>query len=160
MKKAIDGKDVYTTLSEPLQSYLESQMDIFQEHAKGKYASATVVNAKTGEILATTQRPTYNAQTLEGYNVDNLKTWNNLLYQNYYEPGSTMKVMTLASAIDEGVFSPNEVISTINGITIADTTINDWNVNEGNTSVQYLTYAQGFAWSSNVAMTSLEKNGQ
>lgn len=157
VKQAIDGKDVYTTLSEPLQSYLESQMDIFQNEAQGTYASATVVNAKTGEILATTQRPTYNAQTLDGYSEDNLKTWNSLLYQNYYEPGSTMKVMTLASAIDDGVFNPNEVISTINGITVADTTINDWNVNEGMTSVQYLTYAQGFAWSSNVAMTSLEQ---
>lgn len=157
VKQAIDGKDVYTTLSEPLQSYLESQMDIFQNEAQGTYASATVVNAKTGEILATTQRPTYNAQTLDGYSEDNLKTWNTLLYQNYYEPGSTMKVMTLASAIDDGVFNPNEVISTINGITVADTTINDWNVNEGTTSVQYLTYAQGFAWSSNVAMTSLEQ---
>ncbi|WP_423832085.1 penicillin-binding protein PBP2X [Streptococcus equinus] len=157
VKRAVDGKDVYTTLSEPLQSYLESQMDIFQNDAQGKYASATVVNAKTGEILATTQRPTYNAQTLDGYNEDNLNTWNTLLYQSYYEPGSTMKVMTLASAIDDDVFTPNEVISTINGITVADTTINDWNVNEGNTSVQYLTYAQGFAWSSNVAMTSLEQ---
>lgn len=157
VKQAVDGKDVYTTLSEPLQSYLESQMDIFQNEAQGTYASATVVNAKTGEILATTQRPTYNAQTLDGYSEDNLKTWNTLLYQNYYEPGSTMKVMTLASAIDDGVFNPNEVISTINGITVADTTINDWNVNEGLTSVQYLTYAQGFAWSSNVAMTSLEQ---
>ncbi|WP_144356767.1 penicillin-binding protein PBP2X [Streptococcus pasteurianus] len=157
VKQAIDGKDVYTTLSEPLQSYLESQMDIFQNEAQGTYASATVVNAKTGEILATTQRPTYNAQTLDGYSEDNLKTWNTLLYQNYYEPGSTMKVMTLASAIDDGVFNPNEVISTINGITVADTTINDWNVNEGMTLVQYLTYAQGFAWSSNVAMTSLEQ---
>lgn len=157
VKQAIDGKDVYTTLSEPLQSYLESQMDIFQNEAQGTYASATVVNAKTGEILATTQRPTYNAQTLDGYSEDNLKTWNTLLYQNYYEPGSTMKVMTLASAIDDGVFNPNEVISTINGITVADTTINDWNVNEGMTSVQYLTYAQGFAWSSNVGMTSLEQ---
>ena len=157
VKRAVDGKDVYTTLSEPLQSYLESQMDIFQNDAQGKYASATVVNAKTGEILATTQRPTYNAQTMEGYNEDNLKTWNTLLYQSYYEPGSTMKVMTLASAIDDGVFNPNEVISTINGITVADTTINDWNVNEGMTSVQHLTYAQGFAWSSNVAMTSLEQ---
>ena len=116
-----------------------------------------MINAKTGEILATTQRPTYNAQTMEGYNEDNLKTWNTLLYQSYYEPGSTMKVMTLASAIDDGVFTPNEVISTINGITVADTKINDWNVNEGNTSVQYMTYAQGFAWSSNVAMTSLEQ---
>lgn len=157
VKRAVDGKDVYTTLSEPLQSYLESQMDIFQNDAQGKYASATVVNAKTGEILATTQRPTYNAQTMEGYNEDNLKTWNTLLYQSYYEPGSTMKVMTLASAIDDGVFTPNEVISTINGITVADTKINDWNVNEGNTSVQYMTYAQGFAWSSNVDMISLEQ---
>ena len=157
VKQAVDGKDVYTTLSEPLQPYLESQMDIFQNEAQGTYASATVVNAKTGEILATTQRPTYNAQTLDGYSEDNLKTWNTLLYQNYYDPGSTMKVMTLASAIDDGVFNPNEVISTINGITVADTTINDWNVNEGMTSVQYLTYAQGFAWSSNVAMTSLEQ---
>ena len=157
VKQAVDGKDVYTTLSEPLQSYLESQMDIFQNEAQGTYASATVVNAKTGEILATTQRPTYNAQTLDGYNVDNLKTWDTMLYQGYYEPGSTMKVMTLASAIDDGVFTPNEVVSTINGITVADTTINDWNVNEGMTSVQYLTYAQGFAWSSNVAMTSLEQ---
>ena len=157
VKQAVDGKDVYTTLSEPLQSYLESQMDIFQNEAQGTYASATVVNAKTGEILATTQRPTYNAQTLDGYSEDNLKTWNTLLYQNYYEPGSTMTVMTLASAIDDGVFNTNEVISTIKCITVADTTINDWNVNEGMTSVQYLTYAQGFAWSSNVAMTSLEQ---
>lgn len=157
VSQAVDGKDVYTTLSEPLQSYLEAQMDIFQNDAKGLYASATVVNAKTGEILATTQRPTYNAQTLEGYSEDNLKTWNTLLYQNYYEPGSTMKVMTLAAAIDDGVFNPNEVISTLNGITVADTTINDWNVNEGSTAVSSLTYAQGFAWSSNVAMTSLEQ---
>jgi len=46
VKRAIDGKDVYTTLSEPLQSYLESQMDIFQNDAQGKYASATVINAQ------------------------------------------------------------------------------------------------------------------
>lgn len=42
VKKAVDGKDVYTTLSEPLQSYLESQMDIFQEHAKGKDRKSVV----------------------------------------------------------------------------------------------------------------------
>ena len=48
-------------------------MDIFQNEAQGTYASATVVNAKTGEILATTQRPTYNAQTLDGYSEDNLE---------------------------------------------------------------------------------------
>ena len=156
VKQAVNGQDVYTTLSEPLQTYLESQMDVFQGEANGKYASATVVNAKTGEILATTQRPTYNPSTLEGYNKDNLHTWDNPLYQSAYEPGSTMKVMTLASAIDSGVFNPNEGISTVDGITVADTTINDWNVNEGQTG-GYMTLAQGFAFSSNVAMTTLEQ---
>ena len=156
VKKAVNGDDVYTTLSEPLQSYLEAQMDLFQKDAKGTYASATVVNAKTGEIIATSQRPTYNAQTLEGYNQDNLKTWSALLYQNYYEPGSTMKVMTLASAIEDKVFNPNEHYDS-SGYKIADTTIKDWDVNEGSSAGQYMTYAQGFAWSSNVGMTSLEQ---
>lgn len=156
VKKAVDGKDVYTTLSEPLQTRLETQMDVFQEKAKGKFASATLVNAKTGEILATTQRPTYNPSTLDGYNKDNLQTWNTLLFQNYYEPGSTMKVMTLASAIDNGTFNANEVFDS-SGIKVADTTIQDWDVNEGISTGQYMTYAQGFAHSSNVGMTSLEQ---
>ena len=66
--KTEDGKDVYTTLSAKLQTYLETRMDVFQEKVKGKYVSATLVSAKTGEILATTQRPTYNADTKElGY---------------------------------------------------------------------------------------------
>ena len=51
--KTEDGKDVYTTLSAELQTYLETRMDVFQEKVKGKYVSATLVSAKTGEILAT-----------------------------------------------------------------------------------------------------------
>ncbi|VKM97913.1 penicillin-binding protein 2X [Streptococcus pneumoniae] len=62
----MDGKDVYTTISSPLQSFMETQMDAFQEKVKGKYMTATLVSAKTGEILATTQRPTFDADTKEG----------------------------------------------------------------------------------------------
>ncbi len=54
--KTEDGKDVYTTISAELQTYLETRMDVFKK-SKGKYVSATLVSAKTGEILATTQRP-------------------------------------------------------------------------------------------------------
>ncbi|AXQ79255.1 PASTA domain-containing protein [Streptococcus chenjunshii] len=157
VKEAVNGKDVYTTLSEPIQTYLETQMDVFQAEAKGVYASATLINAKTGEILATSQRPTYNPSTLEGYDEGNLKTWNTLLYQSNYEPGSTMKVMTLASAIDSGVFNPSESYSNSEGLTIADATIQDWAINEGSSTGQYMTMAQGFAYSSNVGMTMLEQ---
>ena len=44
--KTEDGKDVYTTLSAELQTYLETRMDVFQEKVKGKYVSATLVSAK------------------------------------------------------------------------------------------------------------------
>ncbi|MBM9832666.1 penicillin-binding protein, partial [Enterococcus faecalis] len=65
-QKRVDGQDIYTTISEPLQSYLETNMDVFQSKANGVLASATLVSAKTGEILATTQRPTFDLDTKEG----------------------------------------------------------------------------------------------
>lgn len=156
VKKPKDGKDVYTTLSEPIQTFLETQMDLLQAKAKGKLASATLVNAKTGEILATTQRPTYNADTLDGLKNSDY-VWRNILNQNPFEPGSTMKVMTLASAIDDKIFKPNDTFSNANGLTIADVTIQDWDINEGISTGQYMTYAQGFSHSSNVGMTKLEQ---
>lgn len=129
VKKAVDGKDVYTTLSAPIQTYLETQMDTFQSKAQGVQASATLVNAKTGEILATSQRPSFNSDTKEGLDAKGF-TWQNTLYQTNYEPGSTMKVMLLAAAIDEGVFNPNETYNNAS-LSLADATIKDWSVNEG-----------------------------
>ena len=63
-----------------------NQMDAFQEKVKGKYMTATLVSAKTGEILATTQRPTFNADTKDGITKDFV--WRDILYQSNYEPGS------------------------------------------------------------------------
>ncbi|MBZ2126965.1 Penicillin-binding protein 2x [Streptococcus gordonii] len=149
-----NGKDVYTTISSHLQSYLETRMDIFQEKVKGKFVSATLVSAKTGEVLATTQRPSFNADTKEGLSKD--FNWSTLLYQSPYEPGSTMKVFTLASAIDNHTFPANETYFN-DEFQIEDTTIKDWGVNMGLSTGQTLTYAQGFAYSSNIGMARLEK---
>lgn len=153
-RKTQDGKDVYTTLSSDLQSFLETRMNAFLEKAKGSSASATLVSAKTGEILATTQRPSFDADTKQDLTKD--FAWSSALYQNQYEPGSTMKVMTLAAAIDNKTFPANETYNN-SGLQIADVTIRDWNVNMGLSEGQTLTYAQGFALSSNVGMASLEK---
>ena len=155
--KTEDGKDVYTTLSAELQTYLETRMDVFQEKVKGKYVSATLVSAKTGEILATTQRPTYNADTKEGLDIKNLRTWNTILYQDQYEPGSTMKVMLLASAIDHGTFPAYNEVYYNNELQVKDATIRDWDVNMGLSEGRYMNIAQGFAYSSNIGMTKLEQ---
>ena len=150
----VDGKDVYTTISSTLQSFMETQMDAFQEKLKAKYVNATLVSAKTGEILATTQRPTFDADTKEGLTKDFV--WRDILYQSNYEPGSTMKVMTLASSIDNKTF-PNGEYFNSSELRIADVTIRDWDVNGGLTTGGTMTFSQGFAHSSNVGMTLLEQ---
>ncbi|RGM71666.1 penicillin-binding protein [Streptococcus ilei] len=155
--KTEDGKDVYTTLSAELQTYLETRMDVFQEKVKGKFVSATLVSAKTGEILATTQRPTYNADTKEGLDIKNLRTWNTILYQDQYEPGSTMKVMTLAAAIDHGTFPAYNEVYYNNELQVKDAIIKDWEINMGLSEGRYMNIAQGFAYSSNIGMTKLEQ---
>ena len=155
--KTEDGKDVYTTLSAELQTYLETRMDVFQEKVKGKFVSATLVSAKTGEILATTQRPTYNADTKEGLDIKNLRTWNTILYQDQYEPGSTMKVMTLAAAIDHGTFPAYNEVYYNNELQVKDAIIKDWDINMGLSEGRYMNIAQGFAYSSNIGMTKLEQ---
>lgn len=155
--KTEDGKDVYTTISAELQTYLETRMDVFQEKVKGKFVSATLVSAKTGEILATTQRPTFNADTKEGLDIKNLRTWNTILYQDQYEPGSTMKVMTLAAAIDHGTFPAYNEVYFNNELQVKDATIKDWEINMGLSEGRYMNIAQAFAYSSNIGMTKLEQ---
>ena len=153
-QQTVDGKDVYTTISSTLQSFMETQMNVFQEKVKGKYMTATLVSAKTGEILATTQRPTFDADTKEGLTKDFV--WRDILYQSNYEPGSTMKVMTLAAAIDNNTFPGGEVFNS-SELKVADVTTRDWDVNEGLTVGGMMTFSQGFAHSSNVGMTLLEQ---
>lgn len=153
-QQTVDGKDVYTTISSTLQSFMETQMNAFQEKVKGKYMTATLVSAKTGEILATTQRPTFDADTKEGLTKDFV--WRDILYQSNYEPGSTMKVMTLAAAIDNNTFPGGEVFNS-SELKIADATIRDWDVNGGLTTGGMMTFLQGFAHSSNVGMSLLEQ---
>ena len=153
-QQTVNGKDVYTTLSSPLQSFMESQMDAFQEKVKGKYMTATLVSAKTGEILATTQRPTFNADTKEGITEDFV--WRDILYQSNYEPGSAFKVMTLASSIDNNTFPSGEYFNS-SEFKMADATTRDWDVNAGLTTGGMMTFSQGFAHSSNVGTSLLEQ---
>lgn len=77
----------------------------------------------------------------------------NLLVEDRYEPGSTMKVMTTAAAIESGVFNENETF-TSGEIKIADATINDWDYQEQRRT---LNMRQALSWSSNVGMVKLEQ---
>jgi len=154
-KEAKDGQDIYTTLDSTLQTRLEDVMDSVFEKGNPEDMTAILMDAKTGDILAASQRPTFDPQTKEGLYEEKGKpdpVWENLLVQRPYEPGSTMKVFTVAAAIDSGKFPYNETF--ISGSTrLYDTTISDW-VPAGKGA---LTYRQALSWSSNVGMVNLEQ---
>ena len=67
-----------------------------------------------------------------------------------------MKVMTLASSIDNNTFPSGEYFNS-SELKIADVTIRDWDVNDGLTTGGMMTFSQGFAHSSNVGMSLLEQ---
>lgn len=144
-----DGTDVTTTLSEPLQMQLEQLLNTADASAQAENLTGVLMNAKTGDILAMAQRPTFNPETMDGTDAENF-VWRNLFTEEQYEPGSTLKVGTLATAIDAGVFNPNEVIPA-GQIKVGDTVINDHDLGQKGP----LTMRQAFSWSSNVGMVEL-----
>ncbi|MET3089755.1 penicillin-binding transpeptidase domain-containing protein [Enterococcus casseliflavus] len=146
---AVDGKDVYTTIDSRIQSYLETLMDSVIKENKPENLTANLMDAKTGEIVAMAQRPTYNPE-----NLDSINDWQNLLVEDNYEPGSTMKILTTAAAIDQGIFNENETFTpSPDGMKLYDATINDWDFGQKGT----LTMRQALSWSSNIGMVTLEQ---
>ncbi|GBG96301.1 penicillin-binding protein [Lactococcus termiticola] len=156
IKQTENGKDVYTTIDGPIQSNLENLLDNAAKVSGGQQLSATLMDAHTGEILATSQRPTINANNQNTASKQEYFTWSNLLYQSQFEPGSTMKTFLLASALDSNHVNLNQ--SFTRTLKVYDVDINDWDWNEYGefrlpTSV---TAAQGFEMSSNVVMSKIE----
>ena len=121
-EEPIDGSDVYLTLDSRLQTYLETLMTEVYEKYSPTSMTAMLVEPETGEIVAASQRPTFNLETKEG--IDDM--WQNLLVEKAYEPGSTIKVLTVAAAIEEGVFDPNSFYDS-SPVTMGDSTIADYN---------------------------------
>lgn len=144
-----NGDKVYVTIDKRIQTFLEDAMDDVQTEYNPKNIMGIVANAKTGAILAMSQRPTFDPNTREG--IEN--NWHNMNVENAYEPGSTMKVVTLASSIEEGVWNPNEAFQSGTFSVEGAPAIHDHNkVGWGKIS-----YLEGIQRSSNVAVTNLVK---
>ncbi|MEM5199493.1 peptidoglycan D,D-transpeptidase FtsI family protein, partial [Enterococcus faecium] len=153
-KKAVDGQDIYTTLDSRLQNTLEDLMTQVNEKYEPVSMTAMLMEAKTGEIVAMSQRPTFNPETKQG--LDDNGTWQNLLVESPYEPGSTIKLFTTAASMEQGQFNPNELFNRVGGIQVGDVTVNDHDYTRLN-GKEYLNYRQAISWSSNIGMVKLEQ---
>ncbi|MEQ7170339.1 penicillin-binding transpeptidase domain-containing protein [Enterococcus innesii] len=151
VEEGIDGQDVWTTLDAHLQLFTESLMDEVLEETRPENLTALLMDAKTGEILTMAQRPTFHPETQEGID-DAHFIWRNLFTEEMYEPGSTLKLATVATAIDEGVFDPTERYNPVS-MQIKDRLISDHDSGANGE----LTMRQALAWSSNTGMVRLQQ---
>src|SRR5690625_192021 len=111
--------------------------------------SAVVMNAKTGEIIAMSNRPSYDPN-----NPVDVENWYNDVISTPFEPGSTVKMFTWAAAIDAGVYNGDEWFkSGTYQVHEKVSKVHDHNNGKGWGSI---TYDEGFARSSNVASSKLE----
>ncbi|MUV36226.1 Stage V sporulation protein D [Lentibacillus sp. JNUCC-1] len=94
-----DGLNLKTTINFKVQSIIERELDLAMEKYNPDGALAIAVNPKTGGVVGMSSRPNFNPENYQEVDSDiydrNLPIWST------YEPGSTFKIITLASALEE-----------------------------------------------------------
>ena len=143
--EAENGSDVYLTIDSSIQLIAENALKSLSDNYKMDWGLLSVMNAKTGAIVASATVPTFNPNDLS-----TITSYLNPLVSTSYEPGSTMKIFSFASAIDSGNYNGSETYKS-GEIPVADVVIRDAK-REGWGTISFDT---GFAYSSNVAATML-----
>lgn len=101
--EAKNGLDITLTIDLDLEQAVERELDNAINKYSPDQALAIAMNPKNGEILAISSRPNYNPNNYKSASTEILNR--NLPIWMTYEPGSTMKITTLAASINEGIIN-------------------------------------------------------
>ncbi|WP_026675970.1 penicillin-binding protein [Fictibacillus gelatini] len=142
-----NGDNVYLTLDDHIQLYLEEAMKQVEKEYDPKKMIGIVADPKTGRILAMANHPDFNL------NKRDITNFTNDAISGTFEPGSTMKIFTLSAAIEEGVYDGSaKYKSGSYKVPGSPTPIHDWNQGWGS-----ITFDEGVEKSSNVAFSILAR---
>ena len=144
----IDGVDIYLTIDNNVQLIVERAFNNFFPASGALTGGMVVADAKTGKILATTSRPSFDP------NIKNIQNYLDPLISVAFEPGSTMKTYTYMTAIEKGTYDGNATYMS-GKMKIGEDTIKDWN----NYGWGQVNYDFGYMQSSNIGIANLFKNG-
>ncbi len=147
IKLPLEGKDVTLALDSKIQYLAYANLRQALLDHKAKAGGIVVLDAKTGEVLALVNLPTYNPNNRVRLAGAQLR---NRALTDTFEPGSTMKPFTAALALEKGKFRFDSVIQTAPGtLTIGGATIHDAHMHG------LLTVAQVIQKSSNVGAAKM-----
>jgi len=126
-----NGSDLYLTIDRNIQSILERKIKEGVKRYRATSGSFVVLDPKTGRVLAMGNYPTsdpgnFNPPTPEGVRNPPKKELRNLAISAIYEPGSVMKTVLMAAAIDTKMVKPTSTFMDDGPLRIAGYTINTW----------------------------------
>jgi len=147
---AKDGYNIQLTVDLEIQKILEEELDRGVNESKARYGIGIVMNPNTGEIIALAVNPSYNPARYSEYSDDVRK---NKAITDVYDPGSTFKAVTLATAIE---------LNKINLDTIIDAEYGVYKVPNGKLirddhKFSMLTPKEAFVYSSNIVMAKISR---
>lgn len=148
VRDARDGRPVQLTLDAAIQAETERALAEVAAVHRPINASAIVMNAKNSQILAMANWPPVDLDHLERADPDSLL---NIGTSYTYEPGSTFKAFTVASALQTGTVTPQSTFTLAPSITLYDRTIEEGHA-RGTVS---LDVGQILAQSSNVGAVTI-----
>ncbi len=107
-----DGRNIYLTISEPIQAILEEELDKAWAEWKPAALYAAIVDPKTGSVLAMAQRPTFDPNDRSTFSPAASRT---RIAEDGLEPGSIIKPFSIGKALDWGVVTPDTEIDCEHG---------------------------------------------
>lgn len=141
---ALDGNDVYLTIDSNIQRFVETAVKDASSSSNPEWMVLSVMDAKTGDILATASSPTFDP------NKKNITNYESPFVTFTYEPGSTMKTFSYMCAIDKGTYKGEDTFDS-SKIEFTDDVIRDWN----KVGFGVISFDKGFEYSSNVGASNL-----
>lgn len=128
----VDGKDVVLTINQRIQLYAEQAAQKALIDNKAKSVTITVMDPKTGEILAMVNKPDYDPNNPNGAKNQTgeqiAASWKNNAVQNTFEPGSIFKVITSYAAMAENVVNDDTRFNDPGYVIVDGVRINEWNL--------------------------------
>ncbi len=143
VREPVPGRDVRLTLHQDIQWYAAQTLAERVEALDAEGGSVIVQRVGTGEILAMADYPTYSQSDISSSGPEE---WSNGAVAETFEPGSTNKVITIGSALEEGLTTPDTVYTVPYSMEYYDQTFR----NSSNHGTQRLTVNGIMAQSSNV----------
>ena len=135
-----NGMNVVLTIDLDLQLAIENELDVAVSKYSPEHAMIIAMNPKSGEILAMASRPNFDSNNYKDYDIETINR--NLPIWMTYEPGSTFKIISYASAIEENLINIfDDTFYDSGSVKVSGSTLHCWK-HEGHGLQTYLEVLQ------------------